>query len=348
MKKIVPKLLALLPVPLLMILINYSIDPAHLFDNGRFERETANELLQGKNLVGVTNYDGRLLNKYYISGLKYKKDVVIIGSSRSLTITKDLFPNKKFFNNSIQGSSLDDIIYMYQIYKEWHLIPKEIIIGLDPWILNKNKYSGSQNTNSTFLTSIHIFLNSKVNINSDEMLKYYQLISPSYFQRSFSELIKGNSHQIFGSRYSVVDDASNPNITKYSDGSMNYRLIFGDDQQKVRIVAQKYDPVPLLGGFDRLDDKEVARFESFVGEMLQDGINVIFYLPPYHPVTYRSLMSSDQFKIIKTVQEYFEEFAKNRGIQVYGSYNPDDYHLMDSDFYDGTHPKESAALKIFN
>lgn len=346
MEKRFLKFIFLLPIPLIIILFNLTFDPAHLFDNGKYEQGMAIYLLQNKNLGNVANYDVRLLEKYYIRGLTARKDIIVLGSSRSLTVKQELFPNSTFFNNSVPGASIEDYRYVYNLYNEKKLLPQKIIIGLDPWILNENKYSGIESNKKNFVARIRNIIITRTNLDLDTITKQYQLISPSYFQSSFSSFLKSLKRDTQYNRYQVIDNPQDPKIEKYADGSMNLSTSFGDDMQKANRLALTFDPVPLLGGFDTLDLKSESSLEALVEQMQQGGSEVVFYLPPYHPITYKNLVDSVKYKIIADAQGYFVNLAKSKGIVVIGSYNPADYQLDESDFYDGSHPREKAVTKI--
>ena len=66
---------------------------------------------------------------------------------------------------------------------------------------------------------------------------------------------------------------------------------------------------------------------------------------PYHPYAYE--------KIIEKNKNYFEiEYILksedfNDNVKVLGSFNPV-FSCLDSEFYDGYHPKRSCLKKIFN
>lgn len=346
MKKFIVKLLLFLPVFIIVVLINLTYDPAHLFDGGKYEKELANYLLEGKNVANVTNYDVKLMQKYYVEGLESKKDLIVLGSSRSLSLKQNLFPGKSFFNNSINGASIKDYDYVYNSYLLENLPPSLVIIGLDPWILNRNKYNKKESNQNLLTKKAQAVASSMLNLPWESLSKYYQLVSPSYFQSAFPLFLKDLKGKE-ESEYFGIDDSSDSRIVKFADGSMNLKKSFGDDPQKVKSAALTYDPVPLFGNFDNLDLAATAAIEALVDKMQENGSEVVFYFPPYHPITYQNLILSQGYKIILKVQDYFSDLALKRGIKVYGSYNPKDYELEESDFYDGTHPKESATAKIF-
>ena len=80
---------------------------------------------------------------------------------------------------------------------------------------------------------------------------------------------------------------------------------------------------------------------------LNNGVNVYFYLTPYHPTTYDILISQEKYKIINEVEIYVKEFAKQNNIKVVGSYNPHLLNLKNEHFFDGMHSLDEAYEIIF-
>ena len=74
----------------------------------------------------------------YIELLQKPKDVIVLGSSRSMQIGKQLFDGFDFFNNAVSGGSLEDHLAIYAMYRQHDLLPGTVILGLDPWIFNAN------------------------------------------------------------------------------------------------------------------------------------------------------------------------------------------------------------------
>ncbi|MDR3564212.1 MAG: hypothetical protein P4N59_22635 [Negativicutes bacterium] len=116
--------------------MSVALDPAHVFD-AKYAKDIADILLREKNAANVANYDDRRFQRYFIQNNKAGKDIIVFGSSRSLQIDNSIFPGHSFFNHSVFGASLEDHIAIYQLYREQNRLPRTIIIGVDPWILNR-------------------------------------------------------------------------------------------------------------------------------------------------------------------------------------------------------------------
>ena len=359
MKKILLKISLFLPILFSVVFMNYFVDPANLFRGTPYEQSIAKLLLQGQNVANISNYDERLLQKFYIQGLTQKKDIIVLGSSRSMQISTDMFPGKTLFNNSVSGASVEDFISIYEMYSQKNLQPSIVIIGLDPWLLNRNNgqtrwksliseyQAGIKRLGFPLEMADYFRLN---NIIPD---KYFELISLSYFQESvrygvkfFLDInVQGEQAQFYSTNETSADVP-----IKLSDGSYSYAKSFSSlSTSEVRKLAISYvgDTVYSLESFNELDNNLALKLESFIGFLQNNGVDVILFLPPYHPATYELLISSDKYKIIVEAQQYFSSLAKSRHIVILGSYNPYDVICDESEFYDGMHTKKSCIEKIF-
>jgi hypothetical protein len=84
-------------------------------------------------------------------------------------------------------------------------------------------------------------------------------------------------------------------------------------------------------------------FELFIDYILSEGIKINFILVPFHPVAYTS---SEQYYIDR--ENYLLSFAKTRNIRVFGSFNPKNIGLDNSDFYDAVHVRNRSFKKVFD
>ncbi|MBF0479358.1 MAG: hypothetical protein HQL26_07730 [Candidatus Omnitrophica bacterium] len=141
MKKFFIKLLFLFPILLAVGFFN------RLMNSGDQEQKIAQTLLEGKSAVldgDLLSVRDRFVKKYYIEGLTYKDDIIVLGSSRAMEVRGSFFPEHTFFNCGVAGASLEDYLIYYWMYRKKGLIPSVVILGIDPWIFNakneQNRY----------------------------------------------------------------------------------------------------------------------------------------------------------------------------------------------------------------
>lgn len=170
--------------------INYFGDAANLFSNS-YELKIIQILYNNhnvKNVTNVTNYDERVFQRELINKLDRKLDIVVLGSSRVMTIQSEYFNNQTLINNGVAGASIEDIIAIFQMYKNKKILPKKIILGIDPWIFNINN---NQKRWLSIKKEYYNYCNEELE-NTVSILnsKYTQFFSPSYFQKSLKNLQK--------------------------------------------------------------------------------------------------------------------------------------------------------------
>ena len=333
--------------------INYCIDPAQLFSSGSYEQGVAKSLLSGYNVTRLSNNDERLVQRAYVNNLQERKDVIILGSSRSLHIRKELFPGMTFFNNGVSGASIEDYFAIYELYEQRNLPPSIVVLGFDPWILNK--YNGQSRWMS--LKREYVSIASRLGIEANDNTyrinlsnKLIELFSFPYFKESLKRLFwdrKKDHEEYYSTLNDLGDDAG-----ILSDGSRVYsREARNVSPDEIRMSAIKYvsgDNIYSLFNFKCLDKKIMLSLEKFVEYLQSKNIEIILYLPPYHPYVFNFFSESKKYRKVLEAENYFRKLANDKGITIVGGYNPENSDCGPGDFFDGAHPKESClnnALK---
>lgn len=347
MKKFITKTILFgIPILLLIISVNYFGDAARLFTDN-YEGKIADILASGKFATNISNYDERLLQKEIVGKISKKPNILILGSSRSLLIKQDFFPKKiTVYNSSVSGASVEDLIAIYQLYKDKNLIPSKVIINFDPWLFNKNsgqnrwlsikqEYNSFFNKDSTDFKP-YSFINFE---------KYKQLVSLSYFQNSLKLLpsaLQGKSLPI------PTNIAENETTTKLLDGTIQY----GNSYRlaTTKMVDKKVNqyinnpPIYALGQYNELSEDLMKTFAALVEDLENQGVEITFFLAPYHPVVYKKI--EEEYKLVLESEKFIKKYAKQKSIPLIGSFNPSEVLLNKIDFYDGMHCTEEGVDKI--
>ena len=352
MKLLCKKLFYFFPLLLCIIIINYIVDPTKFF-HFKSEKQMAQALLHNTNVVPLSVFNDRMLQYHYIRGLREKKDIIVLGSSHTMLIGSESFPKQSFFNSSVSGASIEDLITIYSLYKNEHLIPKTIIIGIDPWLFNKNNELTSwltlaQTYESGFLEKdIHWI--SKIKIFTQIVFQTInRLISPLYFRESL-RYICCTSHTIGFT--TAKNRFSNQGKVILTDGSIEYeqyiRLRTPKDIEKEAKKHINSDTLYSLNNFYELNPELLYKFQRFIEELKKEKSNIIFFLSPYHPILYDYIIQDPKYAIVQKVQQHITWYAKINGITIIGSYNPSDILLKNEDFYDEMHVQKEAVKKLF-
>ena len=326
MASFIRKLLAVSLPFAAMVGVSVTIDPANLFHEGP-EPTIAAMLLAGRPVAGLVDYDDRLVQKHYIAGLASRKDVVILGSSRTMQVRATAFPGRSFMNHSLTGGVLEDYIAVARDYAARDLTPRHVVVGLDPWLLSAYANRPSEPRMAT-------------------AARVREAVSPSYFQAAL------RSFKAYGGRPAprepFPDEAGG---TTLGDGSRVYpRTIRERTTAQVWAEALRSASVvdDRLRDFRELDETLVHRLEILVRLLRAGGADVEFLLVPYHRAMLERYHASDDYRLVFTAEQRFRDLAASLQVRVRGAYDPASCGCDESEFLDAGHPRETCMTKILH
>ena len=337
---------------MVVVTVNFFVDPANIFGNNDYEKTIAMLLVEGKNAANISNYDDRIVQKIYINNIQMPPEVLVLGSSRSLTICSQEFPGRSLFNHSVSGASIEDFLAIYELYWERGFVPKIVIIGADPWLLNKNnaqkRWESLEEYYLSMAARLHLKSGLPANASANSSLlqnKIAQLINFKYFMKSI-DCLRYDRHI-----YPTVEREADVSI-KLADGSFSYDKA-SREQSPVQTIqaATEYawtNPVYSLGAFKELDPDIQETLERFIDLLKKSGVDVILFLVPYHPGAYKILMQREEYgNILPAAEAYFRDLAQRKGLRLVGSYNPHGW-CAPEEFYDGMHPRKTCVARLFS
>ena len=195
--------------------------PAHLISK-HYEEGIADILISGSNVCSPGDYDEGTVQKYYVSKLSARKEVVVMGDSRSMLIGGHLFPGRSFFNNSVSSGRLGDYFAIYELYEQSGFIPSVVVLGLDPWMVTKSSGELRWLSLRQQYLSMSKRLNAEPSINTFNTFSVIKaeirdLMSLPYFKKSLMNLfLKWNKVPYFSTN-------DRPDLfCKLYDGSISY------------------------------------------------------------------------------------------------------------------------------
>lgn len=330
--------------------LSYIEDPGGAFSDNTYEGGIANILLSGHNVANVKNYDERLLQKDVIKNDRRKIDVIVLGSSRSMQLRSSEFSGQTFFNHGVSGASIEDHIAILDLYQEKGTIPKTIIIGVDPWILNANNNQNRWTSlKQEYQNGIARICSTSLQYNPDSenigsnIDRYFSLISRPIIIASIMEIFR---ESYYPTDCDELDVAVRLKDGAFSDPSSSRIKTIGQIDSSANEYANR-NPIYSLGNFTYIDKDSKTRFESTIHYLKTKNVTVILFLPPYHPIVYQKMKTDSRYMIVGEVERYFKDFALMENIQTVGSYDPNLLNLSSIDFYDGQHPSRETIKKIF-
>jgi hypothetical protein len=334
-------------------LTQYIIDPAAIFSYKQ-AKDIANILAKRMNATNIVNFNDRLVLRYYMERQQGPKDIIVFGSSSSLQINTSLFPGRTFYNHSVFGASMEDDVAIYELCRRYNQIPKVLIIGLDPWRLNRN--SGQERWHSLateyFAGLRNMGLEAHYNYYDNyvwQFSMYRDLLSLANLKETMRTL---PTRIRIGATVVATAQPEGATLTKLSDGSVSYEEpLRNRNVEVVRQIASGFasDPIYAVDRFEQLDPDYQQIFETLIKTAQKDGVDITFFLPPYHPIPYKALKNKrDRYRCVFETERYFRELAGKRSIKVFGSYDPELAGVGETDFWDGMHAKRKAVERILS
>lgn len=325
---------------------NYYIDSLGILKKNSYLDDAAKDLVRGNIIAGLQNCDERIFRKRIITNLDRKIEWVAIGSSRIMQLRERMFLSEKgkFQNYSVSGASLEDYLALLQVhYNKFNSFPKNIILGIDPWIFNKNN---RQNRFMSLYAEYSQFLdNIGINIQKNKENNIKKIFSLEYTKENILFIKNNISTNLKG--YYLVDTINTDDYLREPDGSIQYKFKTRNPNFEVvkkKALSYASGNVYSIENFSVLSYKKI--FDKFIEFLIHKKIKIYFYLPPYNPYTYDILMDR-KYYVVNEVEKYLNKFAKEHNIKVIGSYNPHRLGLRNKNFFDGMHALDNVYEILF-
>lgn len=325
-----------------VLFINFKYDPANIYNDGLVSK-AVDIMLDGKHVLGLSNYNERQLKKTFIVKDNKEISTVVFGSSRSMSITSY---DDSIRNYSVSGAVLEDILGLWSVCndnKNYH----NVIIGVDAWLFNENsgekRWKSLNEDYTNALTKINVANSNNSSIDLD---KYWQLLSLDYLKASIKVLRNKDK----GSKLEGVTNLDIDKMLLLKDGSIYYGKSKDDiSVEEVNNEVNGYlkGGIYHLEGFEKLDENRVAIFKKLIEKLINDKKRIVLFLTPYHPTVYEYLANNDRYKMVLETEKLIREFLTIDNITIIGSFNPNRCGLNEADFMDGMHLKNSSTDRLF-
>jgi hypothetical protein len=338
--------------------VNYYVDPGELFRHktGEYERGIAASMLEGYNVTDVGTYSDRFVNKYFIAGLTHSKDIVVLGSSRGNLIRSSFFSGKSFFNDSLDGASVEDFLSIIRLYQKRQCLPSEVIFVLDPWLLNR--YSDQHQWK--LLQQEYHEMSATLGLQALDnrggagpaayanaaLGEYGELLSVGYLRSSLGVLWDHWSSHGWNGTFVQTKGPIDEKGGILADGSVVHTL---KEKQTKTEHGHTFIPGPFryMDNFLQMDPERVKVLETLIAYLKKNNVRVQLCLTPFQPAAYQFLLASPEYHIALETENYFRELASRFQLPIRGSYDPSVYDCGDKSFYDARHPDDACVERIF-
>ncbi len=322
-------------------IFNYLVDYENIFSKKNLMQRELRQISKNINIgkskmINVTHRDMKralaLFSKF--------DDCFLFGSSQHIIISSEdinkLDPKcKKNTNLSLPGGSLEDILIntYFTTIREKKI--KKIFLGVGPYTF---KYNSDYQLRWKKFESVFIKMNDK------------EILEKKFFFDNLREklkilydkkLLKKNLYYFYNIIFNSEKNSNFNNIKVNIDGSYEftgeYKNRKGEHVRKVENARW---------GFNELNFEDAPK-KSLINNIKyiqSKGIEVDILIIPFHPIVF----SSSDWIVPKIYEANLEinKIAEEFGLDIYGSFFPDDLGCTEFDFYDDSHVKKTCIKHI--
>ena len=347
MMKVFTKIFMILILPLILIgSVNFYIDPDYSLRNNYISPLVAS-LVEGKLIAGPVNVNSRLLKKEWIEQLPLTPDILVLGSSRTLALSQEVFSGRSFFNASVTNCTFQDMYaFLNLVEKKGKDLPDTIIVCADQWLFGNSftekRWLENRSEAIEMIQKVGIIplkkFPSKWNIDK-EWIK--ELFSVRYLFRSVRSMGKVE-------KFEVCQSFQPDKMMFLPDGSRSVpQRVINAPEKEISENARNYFNASKDEYFTELDKFQCTLFEGLIKYLNANHCKIILFIPPYHPETLRLLEQSNQTSGVMKAEIYLQIFAQTYNLELIGGNHTDSLNLSAIDFYDGVHLKPESLNRYF-
>ena len=367
MKKWCKAVLFVLPLVCMVAAVNWYVD-SYAYLRVTYDQIGTQMAEYGMNAEGLqeSDFNDRKLLLAYLNRQTAPKEIIVAGSSRVMNFDHMMFGTDSFYNTGLSESTVYDLLAVAGILDRNGQLPEKMIIGVDAFLFNAShnndrwkdlenyerymekkiadwQEGGRQNAETDEEKTV---AGSNAEFRADTGRDDTRWLSLDYFRYNITRLWE---HRRFDVEYTA--DWETERYLKHYDGSIAYeRSLREVDVSEVEALTGQSigeHVVYRLTDYREIDPESLALFSGLTDYLLSRGVEVIWYLPPYSPMMYNYIESEEQFRIALQVEERVKEMASDKGIAMYGSYDPAGCGLEMSDLYDIYHVKTGKMPDTF-
>ena len=351
MKKWYRPALFLLPVLLFIGIVNWHVDSYALL-RVTYD-DIAAQMAAGKNVEGLeeSDYNDRNLVAARLSSQEEPFQTMILGSSRVYTFDHTMFETDSFYNAGLSEATIYDLMAVAGILFSQDKLPETVVIGVDPFLFNTSHDNEKWKELQSYADYMELLMVGKLNEDSplpskDTGRELPKMLSLDYFRYNVTLLPENKRFSV-----SYTEDWETEGYLKHSDGSVSYqrelREVRAEEVEEMTRQAMEEHVVYRMTDYHEIDEEHFWWLSALIGQLQGAGVEVILYLPPYSPMMYNYIESEEAFQITLEVEEKLKELAENKGIALYGSYDPAGCGLEMTDLYDVYHVKTEKTADTY-
>lgn len=350
-KKWLRAVLFVLPLLIFIGFVNWYVDSYALL-RVTYD-EIAARMAAGKNVEGLedSDYNDRNLLAARIGGMEEPPQVMILGSSRVYTFDHTMFGTDSFYNAGLSEATLYDLLAVSGLLFYQDKLPETVVIGVDAFLFNESHDNEKWKELESYKNYMFTVMVDKLPPewaypHKDTGRDWGKALSLDYFRYNVTLLPDRKRFAV-----SYTDDWVTDGYLKHADGSVSYqrelREVNPAEVEEMTRQAMEEHVVYRMTDYHEIDAGHFRDFSYMIDYLQEAGVEVILYLPPYSPMMYNYIESEEAFQITLEVEERVKELAQEKGIALYGSYDPAGCGLTMTDLYDVYHVKTEKTADTY-
>lgn len=315
--------------------------------------EIAAQMAAGKHVEGLedSDYNDRNLLAARLKGMEEPPQVMVLGSSRVYTFDHTMFGTDSFYNAGLSEATVYDLLAVAGILTSEGKLPETAVIGVDAYFFNKSHDNEKWKELESYADYMTLTLNGKLSPelsrpHKDTGRDWKKALSLDYFRYNVTLLPDRKRFAV-----SYCDEWETEGYLKHCDGSVSYqrelREVNPADVEEMTRQSMEEHVVYRMTDYHSIDEGHFSRFSELVDYLQEAGVEVILYLPPYSPMMYNYIESEEAFQITLEVEEKVKNLAADKGLALYGSYDPAGCGLEMTDLYDVYHIKAEKMADTY-
>lgn len=367
MKKWVQAVIFLAPVVLLVVGLNYVVDPGNLFRNA--SEQLAELELQGNSGYVVSgNLEERDVAEYLIQGMDEAAEIIAVGPSLVRWVNSDMVKSDSYYNLGVSSGSGYDILAIIGELIRYDRLPEKMLFCVDSLFFDKpimeahpefwqERKDDIRYCLDTIGADIPEPIEPSLSDWTNNIVEYRQLLSITYFQSSVEYIsLNGiNMPQMVGKVYEGYEGAyylkDNARVSSLAVQNVSAEEVSADITEYINDHSKNSNRSTLDNAVtpgEHVNEEMKDIFEALIGYLQNQGIEIKFFFHPFPQQIWDYMEETQNYPIVTETEAVAREVAAKYNIEIIGSYNPYDVGCSVEDFQDYRHLKQEALVKYFD